>query len=467
MAASGAAVLAIAAIVWGLYILMHQEYGTLFAQLSEGDAGAIVDALKKQKVPYRLEDGGTTIAVPAERVHETRLALMTGNVSLSGGVGFEIFDKQGMGATEQSQRVSYQRALQGELARSIAALDNVKQARVHLVLPESTLFKRDRQEATAAVTVTMKPGNTLDRQQIAGVQRLVAASVAGLNPSRVVITDQRGVTLSASSPTESSAGSVEARLEVQRQVEAHIAQKIVRLLDSAVGPGQAIVSVTAAISFDAIKTTTQDLLPVRGSSEQAIVRKRQVINGVGNDNAAATGTDVTERRSSSTLEVDYEYGRRVEEVIAAPGALRRLTVGVIVPPRIGEDQQRRIVDIVQVAAGIDLSRGDIVSVQPLSHVANGVEDELSDGQSDAPVGKAVTPMAGRDGAKSFWRLANLTAWEMTVVLAIALVLVGALLIVARSARERSLSDAQREQLLQEIRRTLGEDARVQPSPIKQ
>src|SRR5689334_1904186 len=183
----GLALLILAGFAWAIYALTKNDQGILFSQLAEGDAAAIVESLKKQKIPYKLTDGGTTITVPAARVHETRLALMSSNVPLSGGVGFEIFDKQGIGATEQSQRVSYQRALQGELARTIATLDNVKSARVHLVLPESSLFKRDKQNASAAVTLTMKPGHTIGQPQIAGVQRLVSASVPGLEPARVII----------------------------------------------------------------------------------------------------------------------------------------------------------------------------------------------------------------------------------------------------------------------------------------
>jgi flagellar M-ring protein FliF len=369
--------------------------------------------------------------------------------------------------------VSYQRALQGELARSITSLENVKQARVHLVLPESTLFKRDRQHATAAVTVTMKPGHSLDRPQIDGVQRLVAASVAGLDPSRVVITDQRGVTLSASDPADSSMGSVGTRLDMQRQVEAHISQKIAKLLDSAVGHGQAIVSVTAAISFDAIKTTTQDVVPMRGSIEQAVVRRRQTITGGNADGMVHTAIDGSqpERRTSSTLEVDYEYGRRVEEVIAAPGAVRRLTIGIIVPPRISEEQQRRIANIVQVAAGIDESRGDIVSVQPLGQATNEtVASELSETRPDVMDSESTTTTGSNErvSAGSLWNRVVETPWMLIALAVLAafavLAIAGALM---RGRQPRTLNSMEREQLLQEIRRTLGDDQRVVNIPAKQ
>lgn len=467
-----AAVLAVAAIIWGIFVLAREDYRTLFSQLSDTDAAAIVAELKRQKIPYKLSDGGSTVSVPTEQVHDTRLGLMSTNVPLSGGVGFEIFDKQGLGTTEQSQRVSFQRALQGELARTIAVLDNVKQARVHLVLPESSLFKRDHQEATAAVTVTMKPGNTLERQQILGVQRLVAASVSGLDPARVVITDQRGVTLSSAEATGGAAGSVAARLDVQRQVEAHLAQKIARMLDGAVGPGQAMVSVDVALRFDAIKTTTQDLLPLYGASgpqANAVVRRRQVTTGEGSN--ALSGdvieTAATGRRSGSTTEVEYEYGRRVEEVIAAPGAIRRVTVGVIVPPHIDQEQQQRIRELVRVAAGIDDARGDLLSVQALGQPLLPAPEASA--VTDADASGASASVAGGIGAtrNTVWSWPRKIQTSLLAVL-IACVVFGVFAIVlVRPWRSRSLSDRQREALLDEIRRTLGEESRASQLKAKQ
>src|SRR6185295_8185678 len=219
----------------------------------------------KQKTPYHLTGDGTTIEVPAGQVHETRLRLMSSGMPLAGGVGFEIFDRQGLGATEQSQRVSYQRALQGELARTIDALDGVEHARVHLVLPESTLFRRDREEARASVSLGLAPGVTLVREQIFGIQRLVAAAVPGLDIGRVVVTDQHGMTLSASDALTVGGATGEGRLSMKREVEEYVARKIVALLDRAYGPGRAIVSVDATLNFDEVKRTVQDLLPPAGS----------------------------------------------------------------------------------------------------------------------------------------------------------------------------------------------------------
>jgi flagellar M-ring protein FliF len=460
---SGIITLIAVTVIWGGYTVFKEDYATLFTQLSDVDAAAIVDALKRQKIPYHLSDKGTTITVPAERVHDTRLELMSSNVPLSGGVGFEIFDKQGLGATEQSQRVSYQRALQGELTRTISSLDNVKQVRVHLVLPESSLFKRDKQEASAAVTVTMKPGNSLDRQQIAGVQRLIAASVAGLLPSHVVITDQRGVTLSVPDAGADNLGGIESRLELQHQFEAALSQKLARLLDSAIGPGKAIISISVALSFDAIKRTTQDLLPVHGTNDGGIVRKREQTN-----NASSYSDETTERadsnsgrRSNSTTEVEYEYGRRVEEINASPGAIKRITVGVVLPPGLTDEQMSRIRELVQAAAGIDQARGDVISVQTLGQVNDKPNLLLQHDDGDDTSQSATTTSDDSPRALLSKWLPFTSRGSFSSLLVIAVILlIAAIVWVQAVSRAKRLSEHQRHELLQEIRRTLGDEQRV-------
>jgi flagellar M-ring protein FliF len=451
MAAVGTAVVVLGLVAWLGLQLLQEDYGVLFANLAEPDAAVIVKQLKKDKVPYKLSEGGT-IQVPSAQVHDVRLSLMSGELPLSGGVGFEIFDKQGLGATEHSQKVSYQRALQGELGRTIASMEQVRHVRVHLVMPESTLFTRDRQQATAAVSISMEPGVTLERQQITGVQRLVAAAVPGLEPSRVVITDQRGVSLVAAD-TGGAAGAIDARLQVKRDIEEYMTQKIVRLLDSAFGPGQAIVSVDANLNFDATKTTIQDLLPAElADGSGRVVRRRQV---TGSSTPQPQWTNATEaaaaapRTPNSTVEVEYEYGRRIDEVIAAPGALSRLNVGVIVPGELTEEKRARITDLVRVAAGIDSKRGDAVSVQPLSQI--GTEPALHEASNvevvERPSGSEQKVVAIAPDALD---VRNTVIVGALIGLVIA-VLGG--LIVSRLGR-RSFSAQEREQLLDELRKSL-------------
>lgn len=457
IAAVGAAVLLISLGIWLTFTAFHEEYRVLFADLAPADAGAIVEQLKQQKVPYRIAGNGTVISVPAERVHEVRLGLMSSDLPLSGGVGFEIFDKQGLGTTEHSQRVSYQRALQGELARTISAMDGVKQVRVHLVLPESTLFSRDRQQASAAVNVTLEHSAALTRDQIVGMQRLVAASVPGLEPARVIITDQRGITLSAGGTDGIGAGAADARLQVKREVEEYMTHKIARLLDSAYGPGQAIVSVDATLNFDATKTTVQDLLPAGGaaaSGEGRLIRKRQVVGG-GGEPSTEGSTDGVARQPSSSVELEYQYGKRIDEVIAAPGAVTRVSVGVIVPGLLNDEKRQRIGELVRMAAGIDDTRGDAISVQALDQVAapRAADPALPIEQVEATDSSVPKMQKAAPG---------ISATPPSQFIVIAVVLVSMLVVagVIAARRPRRLSEADRQRMLDDVRRALGDEPKL-------
>jgi flagellar M-ring protein FliF len=229
-----------------------------------------------------------------------------------------------------------------------------------------------------------------------------------------------------------------------------------------------------ALSFDAVKTTTQDLLPVHGSTDGGIVRKRLVTSNPGGGYAAETemNASVAEtRRSNATTEIEYEYGRRVEEVIRSPGAIKRLTVGVVVPSGLADEQLQRIRELVLVAAGLDESRGDVVNVSRLDPSAVGViavglaktaaNDAAAGSDASGVDAGPVTAAAGKGGARFDWQHSR-GLWYLAAAIA-ALLLIAVLLgTAARLWRRRSLSDRQREELLQEIRRTLSESAAATP-----
>jgi len=441
---------------WFAYQTMRVEYAVLFSQLSEADAATIVDQLKKQKAPYRIAGGGTAIEVPADRVHETRLSLMSGGVPLSGGIGFEIFDKQGLGATEQSQRVSYQRALQGELVRTIGTIEGVRQARVHLVLPESSLFRRDRQEARAAVTLTMNRGISLGREQILGVQRLVAASVPGLDPGRVVVTDQRGITLSGPDALGGDGMVSERRLAMKRDIEEYLTRKIAKLLDSTYGPGQAIVSVDVLLNFDEIRRTVQDAQP------SGVRRRRQVTSGNALDDTAAAAisgasTDAPLAGNSST-DIEYEYGRKVEQVIAAPGGVSRISVGVVVPVELTAEKRQRLTELVRMAAGINEQRGDAVVVQPLYELNARRAPEVEEVETiEQPL---VVSEAQVASTVAWWKpwATDTRSWILLAIVVLGLVVVafvGRIIVSrSRSGEPAALSPQERQTLLLEIQKVL-------------
>lgn len=455
--ALGGATLALAALAWALFLAVRQDYSVLFAGLSAADAAAVVAKLEQAKVPYRLSDDGAAILVAAEQVYDLRLELMAGDLPLRGGVGFEIFDKQGLGASEQSQRVSYQRALQGELARTIGTLENVRQVRVHLVMPESTLFTRDRQQASAAVAVAMQPGTSLQNQQIVGVQRLVAAAVPGLAPERVVVTDQRGVTVSSADAGGIGTGAADARLKVKREIEDYLTLKVARLLDSAFGPGQAIVSVDATLNFDATKTTIQDLLPGgQGGAEGRVVRRRQITGAAGAEPTwtSAADSSVAPRSPSSSLDVEFEYGRRIDEIIGAPGALTRLSIGVVVPDAVSEQHREKVAELVKMAAGVDERRGDAITVQPLSLIDLAPEADIARDPAPARIA-TVADMPSRvpTSSDSGWVLGGLVVFIVVVL---------GLLALPRAPRTRPLTEQERQGILEDIQRALADE----PAPTR-
>jgi flagellar M-ring protein FliF len=441
------------------YWTLHTDYQVLFADMEERDAGAVVEELKRRKMAFQLGENGTKVLVPAAQVHETRLALMNKGVVAGGGVGFEIFDNKDLGMTEYTQKVNYQRALQGELARTIMASEQVKLARVHLVVPEASLFKRDKSRSKASVSLVLKPGARFSAEQVLGIQRLVAAAVPGLEPGMVTVFDQRGVTLSSLSDAEDATAGGTGKLKMKRDVEDYFIRKIGEVMDRTFGPGKAIVSVDVALNFDEIKRTQHDVLPLRNNGEESgiAVRKRQVIYRQGGGSAKATEADPAAAPvtgTNSTTEVEYEIGRRVEEVVMAPGGIRRISVGVLVPQHMTSDQQSNVQEIVSVTAGLSESRGDAIAVHSVdelmltnaANVAPAANAATGDGSTEAE-GLTLTQMIAWAPAK----------WVLLALLGAAL-LVGAIIYTGiqararrRAAEQEAAAEEQRATLLAEIK----------------
>src|SRR5262245_58973820 len=363
--------LLVAAFAWGP---LKRDCQVLFKDMAQRDAAAVVAELKRLKVPYRLDADGTSVRVPAEAVHETRLALMGRGVPLSGGVGFELFDHNDLSTTEYAQKINYQRALQGELARTIMSIEGVKLARVHLVLAEASLFKRDKSRPKASVSLLLQPGTSLDESRILGIQRLVAAAAPGLEPQMVTVVDQRGVTLSAAADaTPAMAGG---QLRVKKEVEEYLTRKVAEVLDRSFGPGQAIVSIDVALNSDEIRLTKQEVVPAAGSDRQqaagVLVHRREAVQRqtrpapslrVADGEAAAARED---GNLNSTVETNYEVSRRVEQIVTSPGSIRRVSVGIVLPRSVGRDVAEQIERLVTMAAGLEIERrGDAIAVHSL------------------------------------------------------------------------------------------------------
>lgn len=205
----------------GYYFMLRPGYAPLFSDLRAADASAIVAALEAKEVPHRLADGGSTILVPRDRIDDARVMIAGSDVPSKGAVGFELFNKSDMGLTDFAQKINYQRALQGELERTIMMSDGVERARVHLAMPERSLFRAERSAPKAAVEIVAAPGRRLDEARVAGVQRLVAFAVPDLAPADVVVLDGEGRVLSAAAPlADALSPDAEQRQAVERYYRA-------------------------------------------------------------------------------------------------------------------------------------------------------------------------------------------------------------------------------------------------------
>jgi flagellar M-ring protein FliF len=251
-AIAAAIIFAALAAVW--FLILRTPFEPLFTQMRSNDAAAIVAELDKRKIAYRLGDGGSTILVPAEKVDSTRLAVMSEDLPIKGTVGFELFNKSDMGLTDFAQKINYQRALQGELARTIMTLDGVESARIHLSLGEDRIFRSDRVPPKASVTIRMKNGATLSADAAQGVQRLVAAAVPQLDVDNVVIVDEEGRVVSTAQPTQKTDDANTAPTgQIKQAIEQYYRARIRNALEGVVPQGDLKVEVKADLT-----STTQD-----------------------------------------------------------------------------------------------------------------------------------------------------------------------------------------------------------------
>ena len=260
---------AAAVLLVGIYAF-QTDYQVLYSGLSAEDAGAITAKLQAQTVPFRLNANGTTILVPADRVHQLRLDMAVEGMP-SKGKGFEIFDEMNVGMTPFLQHVNLDRALQAELARTIMQVDPVVQARVHLVRPEPTPFVREQKPATASVVLRLRPGAVLSRNAAQGIVALVSRSVEGLAPEQVTLVDTSGRILSETH--SDTPAPVTTQIEYRRELETYLSHRAEEMLSQVLGPGKAVVRVTAEVNFLHQKTRKESYDP-----DQKVLVKETITN---------------------------------------------------------------------------------------------------------------------------------------------------------------------------------------------
>ncbi|EKY3117613.1 flagellar M-ring protein FliF [Cronobacter turicensis] len=415
MVAGAAAVAIIVALVlWA----KQPDYRVLYSNLSDQDGGAIVTQLTQMNIPYNFADNGASIMVPAEKVYDLRLRLAQQGLPKGGAVGFELMDQEKFGISQFSEQVNYQRALEGELARTIETLGPVKAARVHLAMPKPSLFVREQKSPSASVTLSLQPGRTLDDGQVAAVVHMVSSAVAGLPPGNVTLVDQAGRLL-----TQSGTGARDlndAQLKYASDVEGRIQRRIESILAPIVGTGNVHAQVTAQIDFSNKEQTEEQYRPNSDPSQMA-VRSRQLntndqvgagnpggvpgalsnqpapansapidapagqnANGQNANGQNANGQNGQRTQSTSTAgassgphssqrdeTTNYEVDRTIRHTKMNVGDVQRLSVAVVVnyrqlgngkPLALTADQLKQIEDLTREAMGYSDKRGDTLNV---------------------------------------------------------------------------------------------------------
>jgi len=280
---------ALAAVVLAMTLWNSQgDYKVLYANLSDKDGGAIIAQLSQMNVPYRHADGGAAILVPATKVHDVRLKLAAAGLPKGSVVGYELMDGARFGQTQFQERLTFQRGLEGELTRSITAMAAVQNARVHLALPNQNGFFREQQKPSASVLLTMYPGRTLERAQIAGIVHLVSSSVPEMSPKAVSVLDQTGALLTASGDTPQS-GLDAQQLQYVNQVEAGYTKRIFELLEPLVGRDNLRATVTADVDFSQTEATAEEFSPNQGANATVAIRSQQVSEQSGSTGAPPSG----------------------------------------------------------------------------------------------------------------------------------------------------------------------------------
>lgn len=372
----GAVVLVVVGIIAFTRMAGGEDYATLFADLEPGDAAAVTERLDSDGISYELADGGSTVKVPRDVLYETRLQLSADGIGAGSQEGWSILDGQGITASEFSQRVGYQRALEGELARTIRSIDGVEGATVHLALPKDTAFALDDTEASASVLIATRPGVQIDHMQVQSIVNLVASSVDKLDPDDVTVADSTGRMLSAAGQGALDGIGTDLHMRQAVAFEEQVRSELTTMLTSVVGPNNAVVRVSAELDFDEAEVTRETYTnPVTDPAGEPLPlqesQRTETYTGGATGTAGILGPE-GEAGQAGGGTTDYNLdesdrtnavNREVESIRRAPGTIERMSVAVI----IDEDSTTpamvaQIEALVAAGADIRTERGDTLAV---------------------------------------------------------------------------------------------------------
>lgn len=349
-----------------LFWILKPSYRPLYSDLTWEEMAEIAEVLNQAGIPTKIDESGRRILVPAGQVYKARMKLAAKGLPREPGVGWELFDRTNLGVTDFVQKLNYRRSLEGELARTINQMDPVEVTRVHLVIPEETIFRENRREPTASVTIRLKRGRRLTPEQVEGITYLVSSAVEGLNPENVTVLDSRGNILSIRKKPDPLARLTSSQLELQQAVEQYLVEKGQSLLDKRFGPGRSALQVSAFLDFTQYERSSEIYDP-----DNPAVRSEEITT-----NAEQRGDTSSARQETQVT--NYELSLTRERMVNAIGQIKRLTIAVMVdghyhtineggktrkefaplsPQELNEVQQT-----IAAALGYNPDRGDEISV---------------------------------------------------------------------------------------------------------
>jgi flagellar M-ring protein FliF len=380
----------------GIYIWTNKtDYQVLFSNLDTTDAAKITQKLSEDKTPYQLKDGGRAILVSSDKVYQLRLDFASSGLPKGDNVGFEVFDNMSFGTTEFVQKLKYQQAIQGELARTIMQLDSIAEARVHIVPVGDSLFAEQEKQATASVVVRLNQGKTLDQKQLQGIINLVACAVEGLKPANITVVDMAGGILTKAGEEDGIGATTETQFDYQKKIEKAFEKQIQTMLEQVVGIGKVVARVTADIDLRQINTSEETYDP-----DSAVIRSEQHQTETSSDGTktsagspdlqyqvyqsenGGTGSG-SEKYNKENSVINYEISKVNRQTIDTSGNVKRLSAAVIIDGTYvnetgadGKPAQKYVArdskemktfeDIVKKAIGFNDTRGDQVTVSNIS-----------------------------------------------------------------------------------------------------
>ncbi len=400
---AGAVLVLAGTLAFLVYLNNRTDYAALYSGLSQSDMGEIAQALKARKTPFRVTEG--SIEVPREQIYEIRLSLASDGIPKGSGMGFEIFDQQKLGSTEFVQKINYQRALQGELARTINGMSEVLESRVHLVLPEDSLFKEDQKPPSAAVVLKLRPGARMAEKELQGIVHLVAATVRGLEENRITVMSTDCQVLYKKGREDSPTQLSITQIERKQRMEDDMREKIQSMLEQVLGPNRVLARVALDLDLNQVQIAEETYNP-----DSAVVRSQQrtTETSEGKEAGSAKGNpDVsinvegkllqnspkaeapkTEKQLNRQREViNYEINKTSRQIVQMPGNIKKLSVAVIVdgkyetkPGADGKPRQiysarspeemKSLEELVKKAVGYNETRGDQITVSNIPFVSD-------------------------------------------------------------------------------------------------